>query len=347
MTMGPAPEARKNAGVVYDPVYLQHDTGEHPENRKRLEAITGRLRHSGVWGELDLITPRQASVDELYAVHSPQLIERVREMSLEGGGMMDPDTVVSPASYEVARYAAGGVIAAAEAVLSGRLKRVFALVRPPGHHATRDRSMGFCLFNNIAVASAYTLNHGVNRLLIFDWDVHHGNGTQDIFQSDPRVGYVSLHQYPHYPGSGRAEDTGAGNVMNIPLPGGCGDAEYSRVIDELVLPFVRRFGPDIIFVSAGFDGHWTDPLASMRLSITGYAGIARTIALLADELCGGRLVLALEGGYNLSALAGSVAAVFDVLRGRPEIQDALGPPPWTAGPDIDPLVSRIKKIQGL
>ena len=333
--------------MVYGPVYLEHETGEHPENAKRLEAITGRLKHSGIWDKLEPVEPRQATVDELAAVHSPRLIEEVEAMSLRGGGMMDPDTVVSARSYEAARYAAGGMIEAVDAVLSGSLKNAFALVRPPGHHATRERSMGFCLFNNIAVASAYALGAGAERLLIFDWDVHHGNGTQDIFQSDPRVGYVSLHQYPHYPGSGRAEDTGAGNVMNIPLPGGCGDAEYLRAIDGLVLPFARRFGPDIILASAGFDGHWTDPLASMRLSISGYAATAQKAVHMAAELCGGRLALALEGGYNLSALAGSAAAVFNVMLGDSEIQDPLGPPPWTAAPDIGPLVSRVREIQDI
>jgi len=337
-----------SVGVVYDPIYLRHDTGEHPEKAKRLEAVTGRLKRKGPWQELTQIAPRPATVAELERVHSAGLIRLVRETAERGGGMLDPDTIVSPDSYEAALYAAGGVIKAVEAVAAAEVESAFALVRPPGHHATRERSMGFCLFNNAAVAAAYALNDlDLSRVLILDWDVHHGNGTQDIFEHEPRVCYISLHQSPFYPGSGLATETGCGNLVNIPLPAGCGDAEYLLAMDEIITPAARRFQPELILVSAGFDGHWTDPLASMKLSITGYAEIARRTLRLARELCRGRLAVTLEGGYNLSALAGSVKAVFDVLTSKNQVEDALGPPPELAPPDISPLMAQLKVIHRL
>ncbi len=337
-----------NAAVIYDPVFLKHDTGDHPENAKRLEAIVGRLKRMGTWDELLHVKPRAASISELKLVHTESLIARVKDLAASGGGMIDPDTVVSKDSFEAALYAAGGSINALEAVFQGQASTAFALVRPPGHHATASRAMGFCLFNNVAVAAKYALTTlNIPKVAIIDWDVHHGNGTQDIFEGEDRVCYVSLHEWPHYPGTGKASDTGAGNLVNIPLPAGCGDSEYLRAISEIVIPAVKRFKPEIILVSAGFDGHWADPLASMKLTVSGYASITHLILQLADGVCSGRLAIVLEGGYNLTALAGSVKAVFDTLLGKSEVQDILGLPPEYSPPDIAQLLKHIKEIQHL
>jgi len=253
---------------------------------------------------------------------------------------------------EVARYAAGGVIKATDAVMNGEVSSVFALVRPPGHHATPSQAMGFCLFNNVAIAAKYALKqYGLERIAIIDFDVHHGNGTNDAFYDDPRVLYVSTHQYPHYPGSGGAEETGGGNgrgtTVNIPLPAGCGDAEFRQVFTEIITPVVRRFGPQLIIVSAGYDPHWSDELAMMRVSVRGFGEMATLIKGLADELCNGKMVFALEGGYNLNALAASVTATFDVLLGN-AVADPIGPPPRdVGGPDISALVRELKRIHKL
>jgi len=302
-------------GVVYDTVYLEHGTGEHPENRQRLEAIVLRLKETGLWEKLVHIVPGPATFEELRRVHSESHIRYVRDLAESGGGQIDADTVVSLHSYEAALYAAGGVESAVDAVMDGEVASAFALVRPPGHHATRDQSLGFCLFNNVAVATAHALDkYKLQRILILDFDVHHGNGTQDIFADEPRINYISVHQSPLYPGSGSMEERGAGNMFNIPLPPGCGDGEYMRVYDGVVVPVARRFKPQLIFVSAGFDAHWSESLASMYLSINSYAQITLRIKALASEYCAGRLVLSLEGGYNPAPLAGCVKAVFDVLK---------------------------------
>jgi len=336
-------------GAVYDTVYLEHDTGEHTENRQRLEAIVLRLKETGLWERLVHIVPRPATFEELRRVHSERHIRYVRDLADSGGGQIDADTVVSLHSYEAALYAAGGVESAVEAVTDGEVASAFALVRPPGHHATRDQAMGFCLFNNVAVAAAHALDkYKLERVLILDFDVHHGNGTQDIFADEPRVNYISVHQSPLYPGSGNMEERGAGNIFNVPLPPGCGDGEYAGVYDEIVMPLGRRFNPQLILVSAGFDAYWSDDIASMCLSTSGYSQITHRIKALAQECCGGKVVFSLEGGYNLEALAGSVEAVFGVLLGNEKIEDSLGGcPPMEKPPDIAPLMVRLKKSFGL
>jgi acetoin utilization deacetylase AcuC-like enzyme len=340
-------------GYVYDSIYLKHDTGQHVENARRLEAIISHLEQIGLKQQLTLVEPRAASVEELALVHQKQYIEEVQEVARKGGGWLDPDTVMSPDSYEVALYAAGGVIRAVEAVMDGEVTSAFALVRPPGHHATSRRAKGFCLFNNIAIATQHALTrYKLERILIIDFDVHHGNGTQEAFYDNPRVMYISTHEYPFYPGTGSIEETGGGaaqgTTINIPLPAGCGDNEYLQVFEQIIVPAARRFNPQFILVSAGYDSYWADPLAMMQVSVTGFGQMARIVKGLADELCGGRLVFTLEGGYDLKALAASVKATFDILLGGTSIDDPLGQSPHRFGvADIDRLIGAIKEIHKL
>jgi acetoin utilization deacetylase AcuC-like enzyme len=279
-------------------------------------------------------------------------ISYIQAFAERGGGWLDADTVVSPASYDAALYAAGGAIKAVDGVMSGEVESAFALVRPPGHHAMRWEAMGFCLFNNIAIAAKHALTqYQLERILIIDFDVHHGNGTQDAFYHDPSVLYFSTHQYPFYPGSGRVDETGAGlgegYTVNVPLPGWCGDREYLKVFEEILAPVARRFSPQLILVSAGYDAHWSDDISQMQLSATGFAQMVDILKNLAQELCHGRIVFALEGGYNPPALASSVRATFDVLLGN-EIVDPLGQPPQAGAPrSIDRLLGAIKETHKL
>ena len=338
-------------GYVYDPIYLKHDTGEHVENARRLPAIMSHLDETGLLPQLTLIKPRLATVEELSLVHHEPHISRVQQTVHSGSCWLDMDTVASPGSYDAALYAAGGAIKATEAVINGELNSAFALVRPPGHHATASRAMGFCLFNNVAIAAKHVLAE-CERILIIDFDVHHGNGTQEAFYDNPQVLYISTHQYPHYPGTGSTDENGSrtakGTTVNIPLPAGSGDEEYQQVFAQIVVPAARRFKPQLIMVSAGYDTHWADELSMMQVSVTGFAQTVKTIKELADELCGGRLVFSLEGGYNLTALAASVRATFDVLLGNTKIEDPMGKTQsgFTA-PGIASLIKAIKEIHSL
>lgn len=311
-------EDMTGAALVYTPMYLGHDTGEQPENARRLVATLGHLDHLGLLENRRILEPEAVPFEFLLTVHHQALIERVLDASESGGRWLDSDTYVSPGSYEAAAYAAGGALVAVDAVLHDDPARVFVLSRPPGHHATKERAMGFCLFNNVAAAARYAIDrHGLERVAIVDWDVHHGNGTQDIFYSSSSVFYVSVHQSPLYPGTGTRSETGTGpglgTTLNIPLAPGADDAAYLRVFDSQVLPRVREFQPQLLFISAGYDAHRDDPLAMMRMTDQGYAELTRRMRSLADECCVGRMVLILEGGYHLDALATSVAATLRAL----------------------------------
>lgn len=340
-----------STGYVYDPLYLEHDMAAHPENKRRLEQTMKYLRDAGLLGRMRHLEARDASVEELSAVHDPAYIERVRHAAEGGGGWLDPDTYVALRSYAAALRAAGGLLRAVDAVLGDEVDNAFALVRPPGHHAMANRGMGFCLFNNIATAARYALQqHDLDRVLIVDFDLHHGNGTQDAFYEDAQVLYFSTHQYPYYPGTGHWQETGRGAgqgyTVNVPMPSGVGDIGYQHVFDEIVVPVARRYQPQLILASAGYDAHWMDPLGMMLLSVSGYANIARTLVTLAEELCAGRLVLTLAGGYNLEALALCVAATFSVLLGDEEVQDPLGPAKQKEQP-VDTVISTVKRVHGL
>ncbi len=263
-------------GIVYDPIYLKHDTGEHVENPNRLVSIISHLEQTKLISQLTPIPPRPATVNELALVHQIQYINHIQSVARSGGGSLDFDTVMSSMSYEVALYAAGGAIRAAESVIEGQVDSAFALVRPPGHHATPNRAMGFCLFNNIAIAAKYIISkYGLERLAIIDFDVHHGNGTQAVFYADPQVLYVSVHQNPLFPGTGNVDESGSGEAMgtkiNIPLPPGCGDAEYRLAFEQIISPAVKRFKPQFILVSAGYDSHWAENISQMQVSISGFS----------------------------------------------------------------------------
>jgi acetoin utilization deacetylase AcuC-like enzyme len=340
-------------GMVYDPIYLKHDTGEHVENPGRLSVIISRLEGVGLRERLEPLEPRAAIGGELALVHEWKYIKYIKEMAAKGGGWLDADTVMSADSYQAAVYAAGGIMKATEAVMEGQLASAFALVRPPGHHATAKRAMGFCLFNNIAIAARHARKQlAAESVAIIDFDVHHGNGTQEAFYNDRSVLYISTHQAPHYPGTGDIQETGSrmaeGTTLNIPLPAGSGDTEYLRVFKEIVMPATRSFEPQLILVSAGYDGHWADRMSMMQLSVEGYAQMMVFIKELADELCGGRLVLGLEGGYDPPALAASVEATFKVLLGESPGADPLGKLGRQYGvPDIEDLVRVVKKLHRL
>ena len=339
-------------GYVYHPIYLKHDTGQHVEGARRLEAIISHLEETGLNQRLVSIPPRAATIEEISLVHHKQYIEHIGEVAQKGGGWLDADTVMSSHSYEAACYAAGGVISATGAVIDGEANSAFALVRPPGHHATAAQAMGFCLFNNVAIAAKYARNkYKLERIVIIDFDVHHGNGTQEAFYDDPQVLYISTHQSPFYPGTGGMEETGGGvaggTTVNIPLPAGCGDAEYLSVFREVVVPAAKRFDPQLILVSSGYDPHWVDHLAMMQVSTIGFAEMVKIVKGLADALCGGRAVFCLEGGYHPRALSCSVKATFDVLLGDADIEDPLGPSTGSEAPDIAPLVKAIKEVHGL
>jgi len=294
---------------------LQHDPGQgHAERPARLRAVLQALDHDR-YAALDRIEAPRATREQLLRVHSAAHVEEIL-LGAPPDDMLalDQDTVMGPGSTDAALRAAGAVVAAVDAVLGSAARRAFCAVRPPGHHATRDRAMGFCLFNNIAVAAAHALvAHGLKRIAIADFDVHHGNGTQAIFESEPRVLFASSHQSPLYPDSGREDERGVGNIVNGTLSPGAGSHEFRELWDSVLLPRLHAFKPQLVLVSAGFDAHRNDPLADIRLGQEDYAWITERLAALAEAHAGGRLVSTLEGGYDLAALAASVSAHVSAL----------------------------------
>jgi acetoin utilization deacetylase AcuC-like enzyme len=322
----------------------------HPENPGRLQAVIDLLAlNQGVVGS-STMEPVIAEYEQLAQVHEQSLISLVKQTSTRGDGHLDADTYVTAASYDQARLAVGTTCKLVDAVMEQVADNAFALVRPPGHHAERRKVGGFCLFNSIAVAARHVqVKYGVERVLVIDFDVHHGNGTQEIFYANPNVLFVSMHLYHpfFYPGSGSAEeigvDAGKGATLNVPFPPGAGDASYELALREVVIPLSRRFKPEFILVSAGFDAHWIDPLASAGLSLPGYSKIAQQILALANDVCGGRCVFVLEGGYHREALAYGVLNVLNVLGKRDEVVDPLGLSPYSE-PDIKPLIKRLRTL---
>jgi acetoin utilization deacetylase AcuC-like enzyme len=288
---------------------------ERPERQDVMDAVAARWRQLG----RPVAEPSPASRRAIRRVHSARFLERLESAAGEAA-MLDPDTFTSAESWEITQLAAGAAVGATDAVLDGRATRAAALVRPPGHHSNRDLARGFCLVNNAAVAAAWALDRGVARVAIIDFDVHHGNGTQEIFESDPRVLYVSTHQSPFYPGTGQAEDVGEGAgrgfTVNVPMERGAADADYDLVFTEIVVPVTGLFDPELVIVSAGFDAHEEDPIGGMRMSAAGFARLTSRVCEVADGCASGRVVLVTEGGYHLRALAASLSASLEALEGR-------------------------------
>ncbi|HEV7489443.1 MAG TPA: histone deacetylase family protein [Rhodanobacteraceae bacterium] len=299
-----------STAIYTHPACLEHDPGPgHPESSARLAAVLEALDDPRFASIVRIEAPA-ATREQLARVHAPALIDEVLDEPVDAGWRrLDPDTVMSSASADAALRAAGAVCAAVDAAIGGVHKRAFCAVRPPGHHATRDTAMGFCLFNSVAVGAAHAIAaHGLARIAIVDFDVHHGNGTQDIFWSDPRVLYASSHQWPLYPGTGARTETGMGNIVNAPLQPGSGSGEFRRANEEIVLPALEQFAPELVLISAGFDAHKLDPLANLNLVADDYAWITSRLVDLAERHAKGRVVSSLEGGYSLTALRESTAA---------------------------------------
>lgn len=330
---------------------LAHTKSGHPENEVRIRQILPFLGESGILGDLHLLQPKLATIQQLRRIHSASLIERIREVATTGGGILDHgDTYATAQSFELARLAAGSTIAAIDEIMAGRAKNGFALVRPPGHHAEFNRISGFCLFNNVAAAARQAqAAHGVKRILILDFDVHHGNGTQDIFYDDDSVMFISTHLFlprMFYPGTGDLQELGNGfghgYTVNVPLKPNVGDEGYGRILSELIQPLARLFRPELILVSAGYDAHWQDPLAMAGLSLTGFAHISQHLVNLANELTDGRILFVLEGGYQVQALSYGILNTLYALLGQDKIEDPMGVMPQPEE-DITHLLHHLKR----
>ena len=312
----------RRTGFLYDPTCLRHDPGRgHPERSARLVATMDRLESEPWFGDLVPIATEECPIEWLESVHAPEYIARAAKVCRAGGPFLDvPDVGVSRDSFDVARIAAGAGLSLADRLMEGEIDNGFSLARPPGHHAERALALGFCLFNNVAVLARYLQRrHGLERILILDWDVHHGNGTQHTFEEDPTVLYASLHQYPFYPGTGAASEEGAGRgkgaTVNCPMPAGAGDPLYEEAFRTRILPAMDEFKPDAVLLSAGFDAHAEDPLATVELSTGCYRWMSERVLEAADRHAGGRVLSLLEGGYSLEALPACVAAHLECLAG--------------------------------
>jgi len=332
----------RRTGIIYHRDYLKHDTGSHPERKERLESIISHLKETGMMEQLDLIEPRYAELNEIHYIHSWEYIEKVKKYSMLEIPL-DPDTILCKDSYNIALLAAGGAITGVDAVLD-KAGSSFALVRPPGHHAEPERGMGFCIFNNVAIAARHAQKRGKKRVLIVDWDAHHGNGTQEAFYDDPTVLYFSTHQYPHYPGTGWMNEVGIkegrGCNINVPLPPGTDDAGFISAFEEILVPAALEFRPDIVLVSAGQDAAMGDGLAQMNMSVNGFAVLAFIVRSIAEKSCEGKLAAVLEGGYDLGLLARCAAAIIQVLNGKGPEREKSAP-----GQRVRERIEEIKKIQ--
>ena len=314
--------------LIHTERFAEHQTPpghpERPERAEAMDAVAERWRARGT----EIVAPRSATTEQLTRVHSADYVRRIGE-TIDRPMALDPDTYTSPESHEIARLAAGAAVDAVERVMGGSHRAALALVRPPGHHAEHDRAMGFCLFNNVAVAAAHARAMGAAKVAIVDYDVHHGNGTQHMFETDPHVLYISTHQFPYYPGTGAADEVGRergrGFTVNVPMEAGAVDEDYQTVFHDVVLPVLRQFEPDLLIVSAGFDAHERDPLGGMRLTTPSFAAMTRELRAVADECCRGRMALVVEGGYDLQALAASLDAVIETLSEPESAQPASWP----------------------
>ena len=334
------------SAVVIDPDFLKHQPGPfHPERPERLKVLLDLTRGLR-GGDLQILPPRPAKREEVSSCHSSEYIDLISSTSETNRYALDGDTVTCADSFGIALLAVGGFLRLLDSVSANDFRNGFALVRPPGHHATRDRAMGFCLFNTVSIGAHYLKRlYGASRILILDWDVHHGNGTQESFYQDPSVLYISTHQYPYYPGTGAIEEVGNGKgegyTVNIPLPAGCGNEEYLRVFKEIVIPIANKYEPEWVLVSAGFDPHQQDPLGGMRVTEQGFSVMASLLLDLAQKHSSGKIAFLLEGGYDLEALRNSVAAVLEQLR----VEGRSEPPLQVGGQRVDPLIQEVLNVQ--
>ena len=347
-------------GLLYDPIVLEHVTPRgHPERPARVQAVADALQSDPVWSKLTHLPVTPATRDQIRRVHSEAHVRLIEETCAAGGGYVDGgDTYACPRSWDAALAAAGASIGAVDAVLSGAVDRAFAIVRPPGHHATPTHPMGFCLVNNAAIAAAHAVaEHGLTRVLIVDFDVHHGNGTQDAFYEDPRVLYFSTHQSPAYPGTGGAQETGgtagAGATVNVPLPAHTGDEGFLAAFDEILVPIADRYRPQLVLASAGYDAHWRNSAyvqgIDERMTAAGFYALSDRLREISDKHCPGKLAGILEGGYDLESLALGVRQTLASWLGEPPLEDEIGPPPGGANSaeTLERLWVRLRGIHGL
>jgi acetoin utilization deacetylase AcuC-like enzyme len=332
-----------NIGLVYHPDYLIHTQAHHPERKERLISVLKAIGDQGLAGRLQMFEPLPAAVEDLALIHDRNYIASVEEACRSGRSSLDIDTYVVPESYRVALLSAGGALTGLRRVMDKKPDKVFVLNRPPGHHAESNRAMGFCLFNNIAVAAAVAKrDYGLKRVAIIDWDVHHGNGTQHSFERDAEVLFISIHQSPAYPGSGSAGEVGRsdgeGYTVNIPLPPGCGDGEYDMFFKEIIIPVLDQFKPELLLISAGQDAYRMDPLAGMALTYNGYYNMAALLAGVAARWSEGRMLLCLEGGYHLEGQAEAIVHVLSALGG-------WNLPINEKAPELKPSAAAVRRLE--
>ena len=349
----------KQVGFLYDPAVLDHQPPEgHPERPARVRDTFALLESEGMLARLTRLPVTPATRAQIERVHTPTYLDRVERIVSEGGGYLDAgDTVASTGSWKAATAAAGAAIGAVDAVMTGGMEASFALARPPGHHAPPDRAMGFCILNHAAVAAAHAVaQYGLSRVLLVDFDVHHGNGTQDCFYASPQVLYFSTHQSPAYPFTGAVEETGEGTglgyTVNVPLPPDVGEAGFLQAFDTVLRPLAARYRPEMVIVSAGYDAHWRNSRYVQgireRLTVRGLCALSKHLQEITDAYCPGKLVGILEGGYDLEALGWGVLGTLCVWLGDTEVEDPLGPPPTAARePDITPLLEQVRRVHKL
>jgi acetoin utilization deacetylase AcuC-like enzyme len=350
--MGPIllPPGQKDYNLPMKTVYTfvparEHQYPDHPERPGRLEVLEPQLGSFGA----ERIEPNPATIEQVARVHLPEMIREIEEVCKQGRAIIDhAPTFVTRTSYEDALLAAGGVIGCTRAVLDGNAGNAFAIVRPPGHHAEPDRAMGFCIFNNIAIAAQEALAHGLQRVMVIDFDAHHGNGTQAAFLNDDRAGFISTHQWGIYPGTGWIEDAphAKGRIVNVPLKAYAGDETLLRVADDIFKPAVEKFQPQMLLVSVGFDAHWNDPITTLGLSTQGYFDVSEKLVRLAQETCNGRVVFVLEGGYDPHNVANGAAAVFSALTGSGLRKEADDVCPYK-DPDHESRIAEVRKWHGI
>jgi acetoin utilization deacetylase AcuC-like enzyme len=337
-------------GYVLDPIFAEHRAPSgHPEREERIKAVLEAVEAQGLRARGELLAVREAREEELAAAHDAGYLADLERVVPGETGWLDSDTYFSPGSWKAVLSAAGAAVDLGHAVMDGRFHRAAALVRPPGHHAEADKAMGFCLINNAAVAAATLRDKGA-RVSVFDFDVHHGNGTQHIFEEDAEVQYLSIHQHPFYPGTGAPGEVGRGaglgSTVNVGLPAGCGDADYLAAFEQVVAPQLARHNPDIVLLSAGFDAYEGDPLANMKVTIPGYRRLARALVNTCEQVCQGRLVALLEGGYDLQGLSSSVVGLLEeMLDTPPAANEGAGPPSKAAQGAIDATLKALRDCQ--